>query len=125
MINEFTFWNVGHGLFYTGCIGDCKLNFLYDCGSSGNDRIKKCISDGKFPNIFDFAVISHLHKDHINGIDMFMEKHSVCEYLFPYIGSDLIRDLIIANIVLCKGETEEVSLNIFDKYISLSKHSDN
>ena len=123
MINEFTFWNVRHGLFYTGSIGNRGLNFLYDCGSLNRKVLSSCIKCMNLPEQFDFAVISHLHKDHINGINILLDEYHIKDYYLPYIGNDLIRDLIVANLV-SHMEEKHKSILSFDFFKEILYHSE-
>ena len=122
MINEFKFWNVGHGLFYTGHISNSELNFIYDCGSSNKCSILELISDANLPDNFDFMVVSHLHKDHISGISGIREK--IKKYYFPYIGENHIAELIIANMIDREGMSRDQYLELFDNLCNISHDSD-
>lgn len=84
-----TFWPVGHGAFYTECFYNREtgktFTAVYDCGGKGQlrkgkkallnspfmeERVKEFFEsnwDGNTPTI-DVLFISHLHRDHINGI---------------------------------------------------------
>lgn len=70
----FTFHPAGHGLFYTGRIIDNEtkeeINFIYDIGSKNlsTDFIKEVTQYCNETKKVDFVILSHLHKDHINGI---------------------------------------------------------
>lgn len=78
------FYPVGHGAFYVETFHDCKgkfFTFVYDCGSSNKNLIKKCIEDavnkGDFIKI-NALFISHFDEDHVNGL----------EYLQTYMDSN-------------------------------------
>ena len=84
---EFTFHNVGHGLFYSGRIGD--FNFVYDCGSRKKGQIQSAVREFK-RNILrksniDMLVLSHLHADHISGLDILLDKTGVNTVFLPYL----------------------------------------
>lgn len=93
-MNEFIFHKVGQGLFYTGSICNKDFNFVYDCGteegettinSSIDDYLKTLTKedDGK-PEI-NFVVISHLHKDHMNGLEHLLSNAKVGQLYLPYL----------------------------------------
>ncbi|GEA92033.1 MBL fold metallo-hydrolase [Leuconostoc mesenteroides] len=81
--NEFTFWPVGQGLFYTGIIGD--FVFVYDVGTknkkeflenqidSFSDNLLKITHDNSRAKI-DVLFLSHYDIDHISGIKMLISK---------------------------------------------------
>lgn len=89
---EFTFHNVGQGLFYTGRIG--KFNFVYDCGAEKKDKdyLYKAI-DGYSPNnrgevekpLLDVLIISHFHEDHVLGINKLLKMNKVDTVILPYL----------------------------------------
>lgn len=94
---EFIYHNVGQGLFYSGEINRLfcsrniiKFRFIYDCGSENIRLINTSIR--KFrrttnDNKIDLLIISHLHSDHVSGLDElfnnFIIKKVVLPYLFP------------------------------------------
>lgn len=75
MRNEFTFWPVGQGLFYTGIIDDFTM--VYDVGTlSKQTFLKKQIEifEGELDyyhqnKVIDVLFLSHYDRDHINGIE--------------------------------------------------------
>lgn len=92
------FHAVGQGLFYSTDFSilaggsSHTFSFVYDCGSESKGvylkqevlRCRKlCLCSGSL----DLLVLSHLHKDHVNGLDMLLEgihtKHVVLPYLDP------------------------------------------
>lgn len=91
LIANFTFHNVGQGLFYTGEVGN--LNFVYDCGSEQrnvsnlhsairNYKSHKLLSRAKI----DLLILSHLHDDHVIGLNVLLnERVSVDTAILPYL----------------------------------------
>ena len=75
---EFQFHGVGQGLFYTANLIENEINvakFIYDCGSDNTPQLFASIDNyhkEQSPNMKEFEIeflaISHLHKDHINGL---------------------------------------------------------
>lgn len=75
--NRFCLQPVGQGFFYTGqllpiCGSRQVFNFIYDCGSTGEKRIRsvidKYIKEEIGCGTLDMIVISHFDADHVNGI---------------------------------------------------------
>lgn len=99
----FRFHNVGQGLFYSGILnqemGSGKRHqtvcFVYDCGtSSPKNFLKKEIDDFKFlmptsskgtRKKLDLLVVSHLHDDHVNGLELLLENVDVNTVVMPYV----------------------------------------
>ena len=85
MPQSFTFHNVGQGLFYTGKIDD--FNFVYDCGSLSKykkylfDSVNNYVGNVKKLNLL---IISHLHIDHISGLDTLLNRVKVDKVILPY-----------------------------------------
>jgi Predicted hydrolase (metallo-beta-lactamase superfamily) len=94
-MSGFCFYGVGQGLFYSGMIenGDKRFSFVYDCGSSGDKaNLYRCIDEyietlpkgngGK--KHLDMLILSHFHRDHINGLEYFLERVEVSLAVIPY-----------------------------------------
>tara|TARA_R110002072_G_scaffold141970_6_gene287299 strand:+ start:3253 stop:4452 length:1200 start_codon:yes stop_codon:yes gene_type:complete len=81
---------VGQGGFTTGQVETDQgpLRWVYDCGSDDTrplqDEIRLFLSEGGV----DLLFISHLHADHVNGIDALLSEGDVVEVVLPYIGND-------------------------------------
>lgn len=81
---EFCFHAVGHGLFYTAKVD--RFWFVYDCGSSSaaivQAKVKKFCQtylpqkeiNGKYIRTLPFLFLSHLHYDHVSGLEAFFAK---------------------------------------------------
>ena len=95
---DFTFYNVGQGLFYGGQIAteNKKWTVVYDCGtiSKGCDT-KECIDDflcKTHCRVIDLLMLSHFHEDHINGLFTLLKslktdvniKRRVRRLILPY-----------------------------------------
>ena len=92
-MNYFEFHPVGQGLFYTGSILKNSFNFVYDCGSvTGGDYLDKAIDEyvelmtNSHSNI-NFINISHLHKDHFNGLKKLCKNIKVDRIYLPFLGN--------------------------------------
>ncbi|MEH7249765.1 hypothetical protein V7114_23645 [Neobacillus niacini] len=83
--SQFTFRNVGQGLFYTGKIGEFLL--VYDCGSLSDNSLRYIThSIEEFHNEvktdkLGLLVISHFDNDHINGIPELSKRFSKIDTL--------------------------------------------
>jgi hypothetical protein len=125
MSNEFTFQSVGHGLFYTGRLLNGRFNFVYDCGGN-KDPLKKAISDytEKVKKI-DFLVVSHLDRDHVDGIYHLHKASKKIEKIYlPYLETDrLVIELTIANFLSTRLEQNDL-LNAFRWWVKVYKNED-
>ena len=92
------FHNVGHGLFYSGQIRVKPINlkknvfdFIYDCGSKKGELIDKALDD-YFDStdlvdnkLINLLIISHFHKDHVNGLPKLFRKRKIDTVVLPYL----------------------------------------
>ena len=77
-MNRFIFHKVGQGLFYSGHLSNNQYNFVFDCGSDSDKKFLHDAIDNHLPKKdIDFIVLSHLHRDHINGIARIIKNHKV------------------------------------------------
>jgi beta-lactamase superfamily II metal-dependent hydrolase len=83
---QFTLEAVGEGLFYSGRMKN--FNFVYDCGSQRKgavdaavDRYHKRIGT----STLDLLIISHLHSDHVNGLNKLLHLMKVKYIVLPYV----------------------------------------
>lgn len=89
---DFIYHNVGQGLFYSGEIspyGMRKFIFVYDCGSEDVHLIKTGIRRFRKDtrnNMINLLIISHLHRDHVNGLEeLFGRFDKVETVILPYL----------------------------------------
>lgn len=97
-MNYFKFRNVGQGLFYTGSLMHKTYNFVYDCGCIGAnsqiflqkqiDEFVLDISNHNSKPKIDFVVISHLDRDHFNGLRELSKKTTISHLYLPYLPQD-------------------------------------
>jgi hypothetical protein len=91
------FHPVGQGAFYTEKFNDFTL--IYDCGS---DKGKQFIEE-EIPHVFlkksviDVLFISHLHDDHVNGIEFLLSNYSLKKLFLPLISNSEKIYLLIHN----------------------------
>lgn len=87
---------VGQGGFTVGWVETDlgPLRWAYDCGSMDtqplDDEIRLFCADGTV----DLLFISHLHADHISGIDRLLSEGQAVEVVLPYLGDDEIKLLL-------------------------------
>lgn len=90
---KFTFHPVGQGLFYSGQIKNAKneFNFVYDCGSTNVKNIRNCTElykEFNFEKTIDLLILSHLHADHINGIEFLIDNGFIIKkVIMPYVST--------------------------------------
>lgn len=101
----FRFHNIGQGLFYSGILSKREnqkhetFSFVYDCGTESNKKfLEREIDDFKLllPNKkssykkkLDLLVVSHLHDDHVNGLEYLLKDFDVETVVMPYTSEDL------------------------------------
>lgn len=97
----FRFHNVGQGLFYSGILNkkDTKshaiFSFVYDCGTDSSMAFLKSEIDSfklllpAKEKKLDLLVISHLHDDHVNGLEYLLKDIKVDTVVMPYIDDGL------------------------------------
>ena len=87
LTTEFTFHNVGQGLFYSGKIG--RFNFIYDCGAEKRKHLYTVIDNYRNHNLpsskLDLLILSHLHDDHVAGLNVLLSGISVDTVILPYL----------------------------------------
>lgn len=103
----FRFHNVGQGLFYSGILNQeadsgkrhQTVCFVYDCGTgSSKNFLKKEIDDFKLlmpasskgtRKKLDLLVVSHLHDDHVNGLEFLLKNVDVDTIVMPYVNEGI------------------------------------
>jgi len=86
----------GQGMFYHGRVAD--FGFVFDCGSSSrSSSFENAISrfkSGLGNHSLDLLVISHLHADHVSGLDELLRGIRVRYAVVPYL--DPLERLFVA-----------------------------
>ncbi|MBF0410958.1 MAG: MBL fold metallo-hydrolase [Candidatus Riflebacteria bacterium] len=82
------FHSVGQGLFYSSSLSstanNLSINIIFDCGS---ENVKQ-IDDQVYAynnTIIDVLTISHLHYDHVSGLESLLRKNKVNTVILPYL----------------------------------------
>ena len=95
-----TFHPVGHGAFYSEKfdIGGKPFNIVYDCGGHTINMVNACIERVfKKDEQIDAVFISHLDRDHINGLELLF-KHCIVKRIFmPIITDDDLAATVLHN----------------------------
>ena len=97
---------VGQGGFYTETLstGKQEATFVYDCGGFDNktkmkieEYLKSFLPKEKTKKRIEAVFISHLHADHINGLQYLLDNAEV-KYLFlPQITEDIMIEAFVYN----------------------------
>lgn len=101
----FKFHNVGQGLFYSGLLINTNapgnpefFSFVYDCGAVPSKDLNSKIDSFKnsLPSpgssgekTLNLLVISHLHDDHVNGLEHLLKDIKVDTVVMPYLDEGL------------------------------------
>lgn len=116
-----SFYAIGQGCFYSEQIyfnNEIKT-IVYDCGSLDTDRLEKEILQSGLGKI-DYLIISHFHKDHINGIEKLKNTFQIKNVIIPkidaldvafYLGSGNTVEDILINPTGFWGDTNIITIN--------------
>lgn len=95
----FRFHNVGQGLFYSGILSKREshshdvFSFVYDCGTESNKSLlRREIDDYKLllpRKKLNLLVVSHLHDDHVNGLEYLLKDMKADTVVMPYTNEGL------------------------------------
>ncbi len=84
---------VGQGCFHAGCVKlhdgrsneTPEFNYVYDCGATRQNVVKEAIDFYRIGHRHvDALFVSHLHEDHVGGIDRLLGAVSVGAVYIPY-----------------------------------------
>ena len=101
----FRFHPIGQGLFYSGILmkkdgrQNHQFSFVYDCGTDSPrdflweeiDRFKLLLkkTGPKDTKKLDLLIVSHLHDDHVNGLERLLDGVEVDTVVMPYLSDGL------------------------------------
>lgn len=137
-----TFWPVGHGAFYTERFYNYEdgstFTAVYDCGGKGNLRkgvnaslsspfMQEKVRDffqrtfGKERPVIDVLFISHLHRDHINGIPSLLPY--VRRIILPQLEETSYIESFVYNAITSDTKTMDVDSELQSFVIALASGS--
>ena len=95
---------VGQGGFYSETFkyDSEEINVIYDCGGNCKSSIESYIENyypGKLNKIIDAVFISHLHDDHINGLEFLLKNYHVKHLFLPQLTDDEKIELLLYSII--------------------------
>ena len=85
---------IGQGCFSSGRIqcsrGECDsaidFHYIYDCGATNQGPLRDAIDCyQEADDIRDALVVSHLHADHVSGVDRLLGAVNVGTVYIPYV----------------------------------------
>ena len=109
-------------------IGEEKFNIIYDCGTSTEtvDIESKIKSYLKEDEEIDYVFISHLHKDHISGLDFLLKHCNVKNVVFPLSEKE---KYVYAIEYLCSSPNHHKSDFVYnminDPYVTINNIAEN
>jgi hypothetical protein len=95
--------SIGQGFFHTGMLGAgfAEFRYIYDCGSMSTRRVNECI-DAQFnemsPKKIDVLFLSHLHEDHISGLDHLFTRVQVDSVFLPLLSPEARLSCIVTSV---------------------------
>lgn len=111
-----TFHPVGQGGFYTESFADNHM-VVYDCGGTTHIDIERCIDslfeEHKSPQI-EAVFISHLHEDHINGLQYLLQKSNAKRLFLPQFSKEKVFEALFYN-----ATQASVNSNVNDYIVNL------
>lgn len=123
-----SFLPIGQGAFYLECFKrhDAQpINVVYDCGSLNGEKIVKAEICGNFQKEEDISgvFISHLDRDHINGLPYLLQYCNVKNIFLPLITEKNRKWLLLKDLVesssLNPSETDFVRKFLQDPYTAI------
>ena len=119
---------IGQGAFYTETISDDKgkafFNVVYDCGSeTGKPKVIESYLDKYYQNSkpkrkIDLVFISHLHNDHINGLNKLFDLTDVKCLILPQLSNDVVLEALLYHVVSNGGNWIYLNDVILELYFS-------
>jgi hypothetical protein len=115
-----TFHAIGQGAFYTEFFDEFTV--VYDCGSDKNIDLIEAEIKATFERgtRIDAIFISHLHEDHVNGLEYLLDYCNVRRLFLPLLTEDEKIQLLIHNSLYSK-DNEFVKNLIINPFETLSR----
>ena len=109
------FHPVGQGAFYTESFEDKRM-VVYDCGGKSREFMEEYI-DSFLPENpkqqIDAIFISHLHNDHINGLDHLLSRANVKKIFLPlFTPNEIVESLLFNTAFFQKKESVDSNQTI-------------
>ena len=81
---------IGQGFFHSGVVAieDNVFNYVYDCGSDYAEPINAAVTsyiDNLQQDFIDALFVSHLHFDHVSGLDRLLVSVRAKRVFLPYL----------------------------------------
>ena len=120
-----TFHPVGQGAFYSEVFtidGEVEFVVVYDCGTeSGAKTLSKTVSTfmeilPESHRTIDVLFLSHLHRDHINGLDALLTDVTIKKTVIPLLPEEVILLTRVKNALEDKWSVESNDSIINDLY---------
>ncbi len=115
---------VGQGGFYSEQLKECgkEVLVIYDCGGNNKKSMEYYLRN-HFPvkpkkrknnRVIDAVFISHLHDDHVNGLE-YLLKYFKVKYLFlPQLKNDLLLEILLYNLINRKSAINNLILELYN-----------
>lgn len=117
-----SFLPVGQGAFYTEQFAD-GTNVIYDCGSENGIRMIEEMIKSTFHkgDVIHAVFISHMHSDHMNGLEFLLKYCNVGTIYLPYLTP---KEKQIATLVqeVSRNASHFITSFIIDPMDALEKH---
>lgn len=128
---------IGQGGFYTETLNDGgnEITVVYDCGGN-TEKFMNAYIDSYLPTnengkkkVIDAVFISHLHADHVNGLDYLLEKTTVKNLILPQLTESVVLEAYLYNYITTRtinNISNQFLLNLYngegyDKEINIIK----
>ena len=103
---------VGHGFFHSSTIefDGSRFNYVYDCGGARvRERVHEYLTVSVDKRI-DALFVSHLHHDHVGGLDYLLPDVELGSVFLPYLTDDEL--ILLAIEAVESGEADSVYLSL-------------
>lgn len=115
---------VGQGGFYSEQLKEGKNEVLvfFDCGGNNRKSMEKYIRNyfpvkpkkRKSNRVIDAVFISHLHDDHVNGLEYLLKYFRVKFLFLPQLKNDLLLEILLYNVINRKPAINNLILELYN-----------